>query len=59
MESHRISYAVGIDCAKEKMGCVLYSLFFSLLEIYHTFSAQIIKVVDKLKINPVIEVNVI
>lgn len=63
MESHRICYAVGIDCAKEKKskektGCVLCNLFFSLLEIYHTFHAQVTKMVDKLEINHIIEANV-
>jgi len=40
------------------MGCVLCNLFFSLLEVYHTFPAQIIKMVDKLEINQTIELNV-
>lgn len=40
------------------MGCVLGNLVFSLLEIYHAFPAQIIKMVDKLEINQIIEVNV-
>lgn len=59
-ESHRIHYAVGIDCAKEKKrwAVVLCNLFSSLLEIYHTFPAQVIKMVDKLEINQIIEVNV-
>lgn len=58
-ESHRISYAVGIDYAKEeKIWAMLFAVFFSLLETYHTTPAEIIKIVDKLEIDQKIEVNV-